>query len=115
MSCCLRAVCQVTEELAGQLREIFQEHHRRSARIVTVSIQGNKVAGWVEVLGRLVEECLNARRERFVRMVDQHIPGADGAEDVRALVVVARLERDSGRGKVRFVLELGPVQAAQAE
>ncbi len=69
----------------------------------------------VRVARRLLQEGLHAGRERFVRMMHEHVRLADRREDIRLLRGVPGLERDRRRGHVRRVAQFGAVDPRKVE
>jgi hypothetical protein len=69
----------------------------------------------VRVARGLLEEAHDARRERLVRVVHEHVALADRGEQIGAAVLLGGLEgRRRGR-HVRGVVQLRPVDAGQVE
>ena len=69
----------------------------------------------VGIVHGLVDERLDAARERLVRVLDEHVPFVDHPEDVHLALVARELgerRRDHRGGKA--LLEIGPVQLVQA-
>ncbi len=83
------------QHLLAGLRRVDQRLHDRAVarRAVQRLLDGEHV----RIARRLLEEALHARRERLVRVVDQHVALADRGEEVGAAVLLGRLERDRGR------------------
>lgn len=69
----------------------------------------------VRVGGGLLEEGLHARRERLVRVVEQHVLARHGLEDVGLAVGLARLELGVRRGHLRRVVQFGAIELREVE
>ncbi len=75
-------------------------------RVARRPVQGLLDREDVGVVGGLVDEPLDRRRERLVRVVDEDVAGADLREDVGRLVLVGRQQARRGDRRVRRRLEV---------
>ena len=64
----------------------------------------------VRVVGRLLDQPLDARREALVRVVDEDVARLDGREHVGRLVVIGRQEPRRDDRAQRLDLEIRPVE-----
>ena len=74
-------------------------------RVVGRAVDGHLDGEDVGVVGRLLDEALDRGRERVVGVVDEHVAGADDAEDVDVPVVLA-LQARLGHRRPRRVAQL---------
>src|SRR3954447_19424906 len=92
------------DRLLAALGGADERGHER--RVVARAVDGHLDGQDLGVVGRLLDEALDRRRERVVGVVDQHVAGADGAEDVDVAVVLA-LKARLRHGRPRRVAQIG--------
>ena len=76
------------DDLLAGLGGVDQGTHDR--RVAAGAVERLLDGQDVRILGRLLDEALDRRGERLVRVVEQDVALADGGEDVGLLVLVGR-------------------------